>query len=68
MNDKDLENITDDIMREMTMPEAQRLDDLEKKGKRNEQEELLKEICERTGANCSPQEPKENEACVQGQQ
>ena len=63
MSDKDLDKRADDIMREMTIPEAKRLDDFGKKGKEKEAEDLVKDICERTGANCDPQEPKEDEAC-----
>jgi predicted house-cleaning noncanonical NTP pyrophosphatase (MazG superfamily) len=68
MQDKDAEKLADDIIREMTIPEAQKLRDYEENNKQKEVEDLLQDICERSGANCSPQEPKENETCAQGQQ
>ncbi len=63
MNDNDLDEMADKIMREMKWPEGQELKDLEKKNDLGGAEELIKKICERTGANCNPEKPNENEAC-----
>lgn len=62
MDDKVLEKSADDIMQEMTIAEAQELGNLQKQNKPKEQEELIKEICERTGGDCDPKEP-ENNTC-----
>ena len=63
MKDQDAEKLADDIMREMSMSEAQKLGYLEEEKKEKEAEDLVKDICERTAANCDPEEPKEDEPC-----
>lgn len=66
MSDKDIDKMADDIMKEMSIPETKNLKDNEKQNKQKETEDLIKEICERTGGNCNPEEPKDD-PCEQGQ-
>ena len=59
MNDKDADKLANDIMLEMTISEAKDLKDFEEQNKEKEAEELVRKICERTGANCDPKKKKE---------
>jgi RHS repeat-associated protein len=59
MTDDDLSKMADKIMKEMKIGEAQQLKDLQKKNKQEDAEKLLQDICERTGADCTPKKLEE---------
>jgi uncharacterized protein RhaS with RHS repeats len=63
MPDEQAEKMADDIMREMTPGEAGKMKGYEKEGNQQGAEDLAKKICERTGNDCNPEEPKEDKAC-----